>query len=273
MIRFNARDETKHPILRLIGKEWVREGKRYPDSAHPFWEIVYVVEGKGTFLVENQRHYPLAEGKLILIKPEVVHASFPSKQGYLAYCLFLDWPGWNILPEGSRSIEVKVQETILIELLLDRILECFVSGSQTQMVANLSNALVYLLKTELLRRTTAPAFSSSARHCKAALISKKIIRMIEARYGQPLKVADMARQAGLSQSRMFFIFKKAVGCPPNAYLIQYRLNMAKHFLLSDPSVPIKKIASETGFRNLNHFYLQFKKSVGATPAQYRQTPG
>ncbi|MAU17530.1 MAG: hypothetical protein CMH46_18540 [Muricauda sp.] len=56
-----------------------------------------------------------------------------------------------------------------------------------------------------------------------------------------------------------------------SFLNDYRIEEAKHLLVSDPSLSVKAIMYEVGFNSKNSFYSAFKKITGLSPNGYRTT--
>ncbi len=259
--------KKRYPILKIIGKELVGEGKFYSNASHPYWEIVYIISGEGKFIVDKKTTYSLCGGKIILVKPNVIHSSIPKNKGYFVYWLLIDYPNWGLLPSSVKSIEVTIQERTILETTLSILLKYFVLSAPEEIINNLLSVFISILKMEFsMKKIKKPFFSF-----KISPVSTKIINIIEENYNKPLRISDISSHLHLSSDRIMHIFKKEVGCSIKKYLIQYRVNMVKHFLLSNPSMPIKEIAHKTGFKNLNHFYLQFKRIVGISPSKYRQS--
>ena len=59
------------------------------------------------------------------------------------------------------------------------------------------------------------------------------------------------------------------GLTPVAYVLQVRLNYARHMISTDNS-PMSVIATKCGFQNLSHFSKSFKQQFGVSPLQYRK---
>jgi AraC family transcriptional regulator of arabinose operon len=264
MVKIGSKKKKNKILLKSIGKEIIK-GKFYSNTSHPYWELIYVVKGKGNFFVENKICYSLWGGKAILVKPGIVHSSFPKNNGYLVYCVFFDYPKWKILPSSVKSTEILVEDPIIFETFLSIILKYFVLSFPKEYISNLFSIFLTLLKIEINKQKII-----KHKITKIGWVSKKIIDFIEENYYKPLKIKEISSYVHLSPSRIMHIFKEEVGCSINKYIIQYRINMAKHFLVSDLSMPIKEVAHLTGFRNLNYFFLQFKKYVGISPKKYRQ---
>ena len=82
-------------------------------------------------------------------------------------------------------------------------------------------------------------------------------------------VADMACACNLSASAFQDVFKRAMGLPLHAYLINSRILKAKK-LLETTHRSIDSIAEELRFSSKPHFAVTFKRIVGKTPFTLRQ---
>lgn len=71
----------------------------------------------------------------------------------------------------------------------------------------------------------------------------------------------------VSMSRVYPLYKKVFNTTPHSALILMRVEKAKRLLLNN--LPITQIASDCGYKNLNHFCRQFKLVTGQTPGDFR----
>ncbi|MCZ2146796.1 MAG: AraC family transcriptional regulator [Bryobacterales bacterium] len=79
----------------------------------------------------------------------------------------------------------------------------------------------------------------------------------------------LAADVGLSPSRLEYLFKQATGKTLRAYIIQRRLDVAAHLLLTT-TLTIKEIASSVGFVSRSHFTRRFSSQYGCSPTTLRQ---
>ena len=82
-------------------------------------------------------------------------------------------------------------------------------------------------------------------------------------------VTRMANQLNLSPSYFQRLYRQTFHVTCNADVIQSKLQFAKTALIAT-SDTVRKIASQCGYENEEHFMRQFKKEVGMTPTHYRQ---
>ncbi|MEO0540489.1 MAG: AraC family transcriptional regulator [Cyanobacteria bacterium P01_A01_bin.105] len=89
---------------------------------------------------------------------------------------------------------------------------------------------------------------------------------IQAFYAQNLSLSELAALVEMKPLRLLRSFRKEIGLPPHAYLLQVRIEQAKRQLLAGDA--IATVALDTGFADQSHFTRHFKRSVGVTPGQY-----
>lgn len=92
--------------------------------------------------------------------------------------------------------------------------------------------------------------------------------LADARYFEPLTVADLARAAGLSRSQFSAQFKRAFGESPHAYLLTRRLERAAA-LLRSTDWQVADICFRVGLDSVGSFTTSFRRAYGKTPTRYR----
>ena len=102
-------------------------------------------------------------------------------------------------------------------------------------------------------------------------IARHLVRardLADARFAEPLTVADLARSAGLSPAHFSREFRRAFGESPHVYLLTRRLERAAAMLrTTDHSVA--DICSEVGLSSVGSFTTTFKRVYGRSPTAYR----
>jgi AraC-like DNA-binding protein len=92
--------------------------------------------------------------------------------------------------------------------------------------------------------------------------------LVDARYFEPLSVADLAAAAGLSAAHFSRRFKQTFGESPHQYLLTRRLERAAAFLrATDWTVATVCIA--VGWESIGSFTTSFRRMFGETPQIYR----
>jgi len=92
--------------------------------------------------------------------------------------------------------------------------------------------------------------------------------LIDARYADPLEVAEIARAARLSPAHFSREFRAAFGESPHQYLLTRRMERAAA-LLRGTDMPVIDVCGAVGLRSLGSFTTTFGRTFGMSPAAYR----
>lgn len=92
---------------------------------------------------------------------------------------------------------------------------------------------------------------------------------VEQNIGKKITLDDLSEFVGYSIYHFSRLFKKEVGLPPYEYITRFRLDLAKHYLITTKKA-IKDIAYDCGYQNEINFYALFKKNVGMSPKRFRE---
>lgn len=96
------------------------------------------------------------------------------------------------------------------------------------------------------------------------------ILQITTRFREPLLLADLASQVGLSPFHFLRLFKTQTGETPTVYLNRIRIEYAAHLTVIMPDAPLLQIALESGFTSAATFARAFRHYFDMTPSEYRQ---
>lgn len=88
-------------------------------------------------------------------------------------------------------------------------------------------------------------------------------------YERQVRMADLARAAGLGASRLYELFQLHLGTTPRNYLTDVRLRQALE-LLAHSNLSIAEIALRTGHADQSTLTRQLRRKHGITPAAYRR---
>jgi AraC-like DNA-binding protein len=108
------------------------------------------------------------------------------------------------------------------------------------------------------------AFVPPARH----LLRAK--DLADARYFEPLDVAELAAAAGLSRAHFSREFRRTFGVSPHGYLLTRRLERAAS-LLRTTDGSVAEICMAVGLQSVGSFTTSFKRAYGRTPTEYRDS--
>lgn len=103
-----------------------------------------------------------------------------------------------------------------------------------------------------------------------ALADTRLAAAMRHMHGEPARawtVLELAKTAALSRSAFFERFSRAVGVPPMAYLLTWRMAIAKD-LLSRSGVALAEVAERVGYSSASTFSTAFSRHVGQAPGHY-----
>lgn len=127
--------------------------------------------------------------------------------------------------------------------------------------------LLEVLLIEALRTT---AGTTALPGLVRGLADARIGGAIRTMHRQPSRawtMAELAREAALSRSTFFERFRREVGVAPMAYLLTWRMALAKQMLQQGKSL-VADVAEQVGYRSASTFSVAFSRHVGQPPAQY-----
>lgn len=132
--------------------------------------------------------------------------------------------------------------------------------------------LADLLFVHVVRAWLEQAPTSSAGWL-AALSDPRLARAVAAMHGDAAKgwtVAELAREAGMSRSSFFQSFSAVVGEPPAAYLVRWRMTLARAQLRRTGD-GLARIAERVGYGSEAAFSRAFKRQTGQSPSAFRRS--
>ena len=245
-----------------------------PEHTHDTIELCFCSRGSLVFECEGET-YTLLPNNVFLTQPGDRHHLVTNHKGMRMYWLFFRYPrkGGTVLGLSSAETAEFVHRLRTIRphvfAVPPSVRELFRDTFKTFQCQRRGPYRTLLLKTLILRIMTTIIGSAGNKPTIKALASiSRIAEIIRKRPGHRFKISDFAAHAKLSESRFTSLFRQIVGLPPYAYLADVRLKRAKE-MLSEGDASIAKIAKEMGYASPQHLAMQFRKTFGTTPTEWR----
>lgn len=98
----------------------------------------------------------------------------------------------------------------------------------------------------------------------------KIQLYLDEHYSEDITAETLERITNLSKYYIIRIFKEIMNITPHQYLILMRITKSQP-LLRNTRLSVEEIALRVGFTDINNYILNFRKTTGITPLQFRKT--
>ena len=143
---------------------------------------------------------------------------------------------------------------------------CALGGDGAATQVHITRALV-MLQDNLGR---APEVPQEVAGALSAWRAQRVASYIETNLSGTIRVRDLARLVGLSNSYFCHAFKRRYGLTVHVYLTGRRIEMAQQLMLSTTD-SLSEIALSCGMSDQAHFTRAFRRVVGETPKRWRQS--
>ncbi|MHC1547895.1 AraC family transcriptional regulator [Phyllobacterium sp. K27] len=95
----------------------------------------------------------------------------------------------------------------------------------------------------------------------------RALALMHARPSDHFSLEGLAREIGMSRSRLATRFREKVGMPPLSYLTWWRMQIARA-ALETRAPPVASLAKDLGYRSESAFGTAFKRQFGTSPGYY-----
>ena len=100
-----------------------------------------------------------------------------------------------------------------------------------------------------------------------SVIVSNMIEYIKNNYSKKIVMYDLVSELQCSATLLNSKFKSETGTTFNDYLNRYRILMAVQ-MIKEHTLPLYRIAEETGFKNYKYFNIVFNKYIGCSPKDF-----
>jgi len=284
--------ETGRPLSELC-PIWVRQqtvptGPVIPHpERHPYCEIGITCAGTGTFFIEGEQAVFRA-GDVLLIGTGVPHWGSIQRFPYRVITVyFLPSVLIELGPEsdGPRILQRFTARQSVRERLvrppasLQRSLRQFFEDIAAEFDGNAFGREVRLRTLLVEQLVTLMRWEQKAgRGINLRDVDVdwkpigKALDYLRQHHAEPIYARDLARAAGMSESRLKSAFHHALGMSWVRYLQGFRIHRAAA-RLATPGSNVTEAALAAGFESLSHFNTVFRSFMGVAPKVYAKGQG
>ncbi len=229
------------------------------------YSISFILEGKGTYYVNNEE-YKLSAGQgLIIIPGKPIYYVADEKEPWkYIYVIFSGYGEKNLLYHAGLSDKKVTFSFDLSEVMLSNLYNMLNASKNVNKRGYDVTGYFMLVISEIIgKNSERPNTANLADY----YISKAIL-FIEDNYFDKITVEDIASYLNIDRTYLYKIFMKNIKMSPTQYLLQFRLERAETMLVHS-EMSICDIAMATGFYDQSHFDRRFSTRYGVSPRKYR----
>jgi AraC family transcriptional regulator of arabinose operon len=233
--------------------------------------LMFTLAGKGV-IIQNGRRLEVAAGDIVIGEPRA-YRDYGCAPGilwdfvwvhFMARPNWEEWLDWPTFEPGLRFIHIK-QNTVR-QQLKQTFFRCHRYANEG--LEGLTGELAFTALEEFIL-IVARELNFSARKNPLSPDIRRVAEHLAANSLKTQAVPELARMAGLSNSRFAARFKAETGETPISYLIKLRLRHGASLLEIGHS-SVKEVAAYCGFQSPFYFSRQFKRLFGVSPLFYKE---
>lgn len=238
---------------------------------HAFYELVYVTAGSGAHVIDLVEHR---------IVPPALYAVLPGQVHH--WCGARELDGWVLL-FNEDFLHRHPEDLGLLRTLAgasgfrpDRRGDAEIGGLLRELTAEheagldgglgVLQALLHVLLVRALRSVGGGGPRAVAGHP----LAERFTRMIADGARTDRSVLALARELGVSAGYLHEVVKEATGRTP-ARLVREQQTLEAKRLLATTDLTVRQVAAAAGFSDPAYFCRFFRREVGRTPGEFRES--
>ena len=257
----------------------------FPKHRHNYVELVYMVKGSTTHILDGKDTIILQEGDLLFLNQNATQEILPAGEDDIAV-------NFIILPEFfDRSISMIEQENVLRDFLLQALsgnssLYNYLHFSARDLlpIQNLVENMIWTIFSHPKNINTINQTTMGLLLMNLSLFADKINEAVPDQYEQNMvftvlkyiethyksgTLADISAQINQPTYFVSRLLKKCMG-KNFKELLQERKLQQTAYLLKQSTLSIEQIMDAVGYNNSSYFYRIFREKYNCSPADYRR---
>jgi AraC-like DNA-binding protein len=247
-----------------------KPGVRWQDHVHTHYVLDFISAGQARWYCNGQA-LPLRPGHVYVYQPgDVINQAqvLPTSPELVACGVTYSLPAGSNTDTPAREFPRVFPLRPVTQREFQRNFDLLLENYRTGQPAwELSSAgYLQIIFSILLRELATGRLNSTA------VLDRRLVlatSYMASHLSEPFKIARVAEAAQLSENYFRRIFRRQMRISPIQYLIQIRLQHARHLLIENPGSNVYTVCRQAGFNDPKHFTRLFQNHFGACPREFR----
>lgn len=249
---------------------------------HSFYEIIYVLEGEYSSMLENQT-YHMKKGDMLLIDCNVMHKYHFIEKKHDSSKRIILWVTREMLQslsgeemdlsacfrgQSTRAYHFPIYyEEMLRGYLLKLVMEDLPDVPSPEAKQVLDRGYLTLFFVYLNMLCSRREYGFSRENTVFHPMVEQVADYIERHISEGISVEELARQVHMSKYYFLRKFKEQTGVTVHNFVLNKRLIQASEELLQGNNMT--QVWQNAGFADYSSFLRNFKRAFGISPGKYR----
>ncbi len=267
-------------VLFLMGSTWNKEYGEGKDKLHfhNYYEVGICHEGEGEMIL-GETEVPFYPGCISIIPQTELHTTNTFGEKASWEWMYFDinellnelYPDDEMLKENTRRLIEKQGKLLTPDTDIQKI-QFLVRGifdeekHKEYMYRDMIRHLLLVLVVEIVRKLQNKDMPERVPVRKTDIFPA--ISFIKENYRTAIKIEELARCCGMSESYFRKVFERYMNMKPLDYINFVRIQKSCA-LLRDTKMVISDIAEQVGYESVSSFIRNFRKIIGSTPHQWK----
>lgn len=264
--------QSSYIYLTRCGIQQCPPNHSWGPRTRPQYHMHFILNGCGCIEINDEKHH-LGQGQIFLIPPNTISHYYadnlnPWHYAWISFhgakvAEYLEKAGFD---ENNLIRNANISPNEFSQLIIEML-----EANEINTSNELRRAGTLFTLFSLLIETNDNYSNSEDMRYDYSIETyiEHALQFIQLNYNRDILIQDIANYIGINRSYLFNIFKNKLQMSPKEYLINFRMEKAKH-LLCTTSLSVKEISEKVGYNDPLTFSKMFRRCVGCSPKHFRE---
>lgn len=256
----------------------------FPEEKHDFWEINYV-DKEDVYIGMDGQKIELKQGEILFIKPNQPHFTESGNKEPNLFIISFSCRSESMNFFKEKKLTVPENYRYLLQNIMSEAENTFQLpdfnpnlnglvlrenpnlGGEQIIKNSLEAFLIYLLRSAQNKESSQDFFVSKI--ADSSELEDEIVRILTSKIYGKFKLSDLSEALHYGSTRLCTFFKEKTGMSIYQTYLKLKIDEAKKLIRKNKS--FADIADLLCFDSISTFTFVFKKHVGMTPSEYRNS--